>query len=160
VETQVGEGTTFTIYLPARPSEPSTTVSLRELPETAMGQGETVLVVEDDASVRKALVDSLALLNYRPLEATNGQEALATMEERGDEIGLVLSDVVMPRMGGVALLYALREKGSAVPVVMLTGHPLKKEMEDLRAQGLLEWLPKPPELERLAEVVARALRTD
>jgi DNA-binding NtrC family response regulator len=63
-------------------------------------------------------------------------------------------------MGGVALLHALQDRGSGVPVIMLTGHPLEKEMEDLRAHGLLEWLPKPPELKQLAEVVARALSTD
>jgi two-component system cell cycle sensor histidine kinase/response regulator CckA len=160
VETEPGRGTTFTVYLPAHLPEPSTAVPLRELPATAMGRGETVLVVEDDASVRKALVDSLALLNYRALEAQNGEEALAKVEELGDEIGLVLSDVVMPGMGGVALLHGLRERGLDVPVVMLTGHPLEKEMENLRAQGLLEWLPKPPEFEQLAEVVARALSKD
>jgi two-component system cell cycle sensor histidine kinase/response regulator CckA len=160
VETQVGKGTTITVYLPLRPSEPSTAVSLRELPVTSMGRGETVLVVEDDTNVRKALVDSLEMLNYRALQAVNGQEALTTLEELGDEIGLVLSDVVMPRMGGVALFHALRERGLGVPVVLLTGHPLEKEMEDLRLQGLADWLPKPPGLERLAEVVARALGTN
>jgi PAS domain S-box-containing protein len=160
VETEPGRGTTFTIYLPARLPEPSTAVPLRKLPATAMGQGETVLVVEDDASVRQALVESLELLNYRTLEAANGQEALAIAEELGDEIGLVLSDVVMPGMDGVALLRGLRERGSAVPVVMLTGHPPEEKMKDLRAQGLLEWLPKPPELEQLAEMVARALSKD
>jgi two-component system cell cycle sensor histidine kinase/response regulator CckA len=158
VETQVGEGTTFTIYLPVRPSEPSTGVSHGELPVAAMGQGETVLVVEDDVNVRKALVESLVPLNYRALEATNGQEALARMKEPGQEIDLVLSDVVMPRMGGVALLRRIRERGWRVPVVMLTGHPLEKEMEDLRAEGLMEWLPKPPRLEELAEVIASALK--
>jgi two-component system cell cycle sensor histidine kinase/response regulator CckA len=158
VHTELGRGTTFTIYLPARLPEPPTAIPLRELPATTMGQGETVLVVEDDASVRKALVESLELLNYRVLEAMNGREALAKVEELGNEIELVLSDVVMPGMGGIALLHALRERGLGVPVVMLTGHPLEKEMEDLRAQGLLEWLPKPPRLEELAEVMASALK--
>jgi PAS domain S-box-containing protein len=160
VKTEPGRGTTFTIYLPAHLPEPSTAVPPRKLPAAATGQGETVLVVEDDASVRKALVESLELLNYRTLEAANGQEALAVAEELGDEIGLVLSDVVMPEMDGMALLRGLRERGSAVPVVMLTGHPREEKMNDLRAQGLLEWLPKPPEFEQLAEVVARALSKD
>jgi DNA-binding response OmpR family regulator len=54
----------------------------------------------------------------------------------------------------------LRERGSTVPVVMLTGHPLERELEELRAQGMLEWLPKPPRLEELAEVMTWALRED
>jgi PAS domain S-box-containing protein len=158
VETRPGEGTTFTIYLPAVPMErPDTSDSLPQLPSLIRGQGQTILVVEDNNVVRKVLVESLKLLNYQVLQATNGQEALAMLEQYRDEIDLLLSDVVMPEMGGVALLHALKEKGLAVRVVMLTGHPVRKQMEELRAQGMIDWLPKPPRLEQLAEVIARAL---
>ena len=160
VESQMGQDTTFTIYLPLHPLELPTDTSLDELPALAKGQGEIILVVEDSVSTRKAIVESLELLNYRVLEATNGQEVLEVLEERGEEIALVLSDVVMPGMGGIALLHALREQGLAVQVVMLTGHPLENELEDLRAQGMIDWLPKPPGLEQLAEMVAQALGTD
>ena len=160
METQVGKGTIFTIYLPLHPSELSLVSSRAELPALPTGQGETILVVEDNAVVRKALADSLELLNYQVLEVSNGQEALETLEERQGEVALVLSDVVMPKMSGTALLHALRERGLTVQVVMLTGHPIKREMEELRTQGMIDWLPKPPELEQLAKVVARALATD
>jgi two-component system cell cycle sensor histidine kinase/response regulator CckA len=160
VDTQVGEGTTFTIYLPVYLAEPSTSASGAELSALPTGQGETILIVEDDAVVRKALLDSLEGLNYTVLEAVNGLEALALLEQYGDDVALVLSDVVMPGMGGIALLHALRERDLMVPVVMLTGHPLEKELEDLRAQGIIDWLPKPPQLEDLAMVVAQALGMD
>jgi PAS domain S-box-containing protein len=156
VESQVGQGTTLIIYFPALPThraEPPTAGA----PVLVEGHGETILVVEDSAPTRKALVDSLELLNHRVLEAANGQEALAVLEQHGDEIALVLSDVVMPGMGGIALLHELRQRGLKVGVVLLTGHPLQDEMESLRAQGMTDWLPKPPSLEQLAEVVARAL---
>jgi len=172
MQSQVGQGTTFTIYLPALPVHAPEAVTL-ELPALAEGHGETILVVEDNTSTRKALVDSLELLNYRTLEAANGREALAILEQRGDDpstgpsagsgqrsgqgIALVLSDVVMPGMGGLALFHALRQRGLAVRVVMLTGHPLEKELEELRAQGMSDWLLKPPSLEQLAQVLARAL---
>jgi two-component system cell cycle sensor histidine kinase/response regulator CckA len=161
VKSRVGEGTTFSIYLPAlpiRPPEPSAATLFQELPALAQGQGETILVVEDDTTTRRALAESLRQLNYRILEAAEGQEALALLEQRGEEIALVLSDVVMPGMGGIALLEALKKREVEVGVILLTGHPLEKEMEDLRAQGMTDWLPKPPNLERLAQVVARALR--
>ncbi len=74
-------------------------------------------------------------------------------------VALVLNDVVMPGMGGVALFHALRQRNLAVKVVLLTGHPLEEDMESLRTQGLSDWLPKPPSLEQLAEVVARALES-
>jgi len=157
VESQVGQGTTFTIYLPALPAHPSEPLAL-ELPALVKGRGETILVIEDDAAARGALVESLEMLNYRVLEAVEGQEALAILEQRGEEIALVLSDVVMPGMGGIALLHTLRERGLTVRVVMLTGHPLEKKLENLRAQEMTDWLPKPLSLEQLAEVVARALR--
>jgi CheY-like chemotaxis protein len=160
VETQVGEGTTFTIYLPLHRSEPAPVSSRAELPALPTGRGETILVVEDDAIVRKALADSLELLNYQVLEVSNGQEALELLDQRQEEIALVLSDVVMPRMSGTALLHALRERGLTVPVVMLTGHPIQREMEGLRMQGMADWLPKPPQMKELAEVVALALSTD
>jgi FixJ family two-component response regulator len=69
----------------------------------------------------------------------------------------VLRDVVMPGMGGIALLHTLRGQGLTVGVVMLTGHPLEEEL-NFRAQGMTDWLSKPLSLEQLAEVVARALR--
>jgi CheY-like chemotaxis protein len=124
-----------------------------------------VLVVEDNAATREALVESLRLLNYQVLEASNGQQALTIFEQHvseirrdADRIALVLSDVVMPGMGGVALFHALREKSPEIRVVLLTGHPLEDELKNLRTQGLGGWLLKPPSLERLAEVMAQALR--
>jgi CheY-like chemotaxis protein len=152
----MGEGTTFIIYLPAlqdRPTEfPSSGTSAMPL-----GHGELVLVVEDETAVRASLAESLEQLNYQILEATNGKQALNILEKHGEHIALVLSDVVMPDMGGIALLHALREKGYQAPLVLLTGHPMNKELDELKAQGLTAWLTKPLSLERLARVVDDAL---
>jgi CheY-like chemotaxis protein len=166
VTTTVGEGTTFTIYLPAL-----LVAKPEALPEERLalpqGQGETILVVEDNAAMREALVDTLELLNYRALEAANGREALEILERQtlevsedfqSLEIALVLSDVVMPEMGGIALFHVLKQRYSAIRVVLLTGHPMEEELETLRAEGLSDWLPKPPSPEQLAQVVAQALR--
>jgi CheY-like chemotaxis protein len=64
----------------------------------------------------------------------------------------------MPEMGGIALFHALREQAIPVKFVLLTGHPLKEELATLRAQGLAGWLAKPPNLDALADMVARALK--
>jgi CheY-like chemotaxis protein len=151
-----GEGSTFTLYLPALTVEPRETPG-GPLAHMISGTGQVILVVEDAATTRGALRDSLELLDYRVLEAANGEEALTIFEQRADEIALVLSDMVMPRMGGRDLFHSLKALDPAIKVVMLTGHPMQNEMEDLRAQGMVDWLPKPPSLEQLAEVVARAL---
>ena len=161
VQSQVGHGTTFTIYLPALPVHQPEAPTL-ELLTLTKGQGETILVVEDNQATRQALVDSLELLNYRTLEAADGQEALEILERQtaeisSPEVSLVLSDVVMPEMGGIALFHALRQRGLMVKVVLMTGHPLEEEMESLRTQGLSDWLPKPSNLEQLAQVLTRVL---
>ena len=79
------------------------------------------------------------------------------MEERRADVALVMSDVVMPVMGGIALFHRIRERGFQTPVILLTGHPMGKELEQLRSQGLSSWLPKPPSLERLAQAIDLAL---
>ncbi|MBU0496143.1 MAG: PAS domain S-box protein [Chloroflexi bacterium] len=156
VATNVGAGTTFSLYLPALPVAGAAVVV--ETPILVRGRGETVLVVEDDVTTRAVLRDALEDLNYRVLEAANGQEALAVFERRGGEIALVLTDLVMPVMGGQALFRALAQRAPAVKVVALTGHLLEAEIERLRSEGLVDCLPKPLALEQLAQVVARALQ--
>ncbi len=155
VNSRVGKGTTVVIYLPALPVfQPP--VSKREAPTLVKGQGATILVVEDDLAAREALVDSLEMLDYRVLEATNGQEALTIFEQKKDEIALVLSDLVMPHMGGVELYRALRQQRPSVRIVVLTGYPLDTA-EDLSSEGVVGWLQKPLSLEQLAQVVNGAL---
>ena len=159
VETQVGKGTTFSIYLPALPAHPVEQFET-ELFVPHEGRGETVLVVEDEMTVREALVESLQSLNYGVLEAADGQEALEILEQYGGQIALVLSDVIMPRMGGKALFHAMRQRGLTMPVLMLSGHPIKSELDSLRTQGLVEWMHKPPNLEQLSQLLAQTLREE
>ncbi len=156
VESRMGQGTTFALYLPALPtSRPGQGPSAGLDPE--QGRGEMILVVEDDDTTRRAMVEILEMLNYRVLEAANGQEALEVFDRHSGEIALVLSDLVMPEMGGRTLFQALRQRDVSVKIVVLTGHPLGEEMEGLRAQGVVDWVQKPFSLEELADVVARAL---
>jgi CheY-like chemotaxis protein len=89
-------------------------------------------------------------------EAANGQAALALLEAPAAQIDLILSDVVMPEMGGVALVHALRAQGSAVPVILLSGHPLDKVFAALKEQGVA-CFTKPPDLKQLAETIAQTL---
>lgn len=157
VASQVGHGTVFTIYLPtlAAAGEPA--------PETAAiasahGQGERVLVVEDNGPLRLALAHYLRQQGYDPLEAANGEEALELLTSQSDPVALILSDVVMPRLGGVGLVHALRARGWTQPVIFMTGHPMDEaELTPLRAQGLHAWLLKPLDLKQLAQAIYGAL---
>ncbi|MCP4538148.1 MAG: PAS domain S-box protein [Chloroflexi bacterium] len=158
VQTQEGEGCTFIIYLPILTTRPDTKVPKQE--QLVRGQGQTILVVEDADATRRAVVDSLKMLGYQILEATNGQEALALFEQRADDIAMVLSDVVMPEMGGEALFWALREHDPTIKVILMTGHPIEKELGELQVEGLNGWLLKPPVIEQLAQTIARVLEKE
>ena len=152
VETQMGAGTTFTIYLPAMITPPLAEPDAG-IAELTSGQGQTILVVEDNPTTRQALADSLVALNYRVQVAENGQQALAILEEHPEDIALVLSDVVMPEMGGIGLIEAMQHRGFDIRVILLTGHPLKEDWSHLKA----DWILKPPSLETLARAIAQAL---
>ncbi|MCB0135983.1 MAG: response regulator, partial [Caldilineaceae bacterium] len=79
-----------------------------------------------------ALTDMLESLNYTVVDASNGREALARRTEHGDRIAVVLSDVVMPEMGGIALAHALRMNSFMQPIILMSGHPLDEDTETLQ----------------------------
>jgi two-component system, cell cycle sensor histidine kinase and response regulator CckA len=156
VRTRIGEGTTFHILLPALPSARVETEEAAA-PPAPTGNGETILLVEDDDATRFALADTLEALNYNVLAATQGQEALALYEEHGAQIDLVLSDVVMPVMGGQALFHALQERNPQVKIILLTGHAMDAGLQQLIAGGTHSWMRKPPRIDELARKVAAVL---
>ncbi|HQK14124.1 MAG TPA: PAS domain S-box protein [Anaerolineae bacterium] len=156
VETQPGKGTTFRLYWPAlQTSSLQPEASLKA--EVLSGQGETIMVVEDDALVRAALIDALDMLGYRALEAANGQEALTLYTAHADTVALVISDWVMPTMSGSELVRALYERAPSLKVLMLTGHPLNQETRESVPPNVVGWILKPPNLERLSRDLHEAL---
>lgn len=157
VSSRLGEGSVFTIYLPSSAVDVANTAAMM-LESAHLGNGEHVLVVEDDPGVRAALVSILETLNYHPLEAMHGHEALEILTQHADEIALVLSDFVMPQLGGQGLLEAIRQRGLSQPVIILSGYPLQSELTELHALGLTDWLLKPPDVEQLARAITQALR--
>ena len=142
VQSQVGEGTIFTIYLPAL-AVAEQEVVLDEQPAGIEGEGETILVVEDDQVTLGALRDLLSSQNYNVLMAENGIKALEIFEQRSDSIDLVVCDVVMPEMGGVELFIALSARYPHVKMLFITGHPLQKENHALLERGSVHWMQKP-----------------
>ncbi|MCB0024666.1 MAG: response regulator, partial [Caldilinea sp.] len=147
-----GAGTTFVIYLPALvvASDAAASVAGR-LAAMPHGCGQTILVVEDDQALRTTLVEFLETLEYTVLEATDGTDALHLLDAGAEQPALILSDVVMPHMGGVALLKELYRRERRVPVILLTGHTMGDVLDGLRELGMAGWMPKPPPLRDLAE---------
>lgn len=156
VSSHEGQGTTFFLYFQSL--NHAVTGRLVDRTDSLLqGQGQTILLVEDGQATRQALLHSLISLNYQVIEASNGREALELLATKAQGIDLIVSDVVMPEMGGIALLQAIRRQRIYIPLVLLTGHPLGDELEKLQAMGLAGWLPKPPALENLSQLLARIL---
>ncbi len=138
----VGEGTTFHIYLPAQ--LPITeAVKMPDFAPVIRGSGEMLLLVEDDYSTREAMKTLLEDSNYRVLVASNGQEALSIYQKEGEAIALVISDMVMPEMGGVELYQTLVESYPEVKMLFITGHLVKEEDRRINESGSVHWLQKP-----------------
>jgi PAS domain S-box-containing protein len=156
VETAPGAGAKFIIYLPAAQVE-AVVPSPVETDAAPAGQEERLLLVEDNTALRMAMTDMLESLNYKVVDVANGRIALERLATPGADFALVLSDVVMPDIGGVELVRALRREGWRQPVVLMSGHPLDEELESLHDLGVAAWLPKPCSVERLTQALAAAL---
>lgn len=156
VATQVDRGTTFTMYLPplAERQQPA-----RDTAQEALGRGcgEIILVVEDEPQVLGVCKAMLEHLGYVVVTASTGLQALDVYKRQGSEIALVLADVVMPQMGGTELCQALWAWDSKVKMVVMTGYPLEEEGQQLLERGIVDWILKPLDLSRLAQVVGDAL---
>ncbi|MGD2178173.1 MAG: PAS domain S-box protein, partial [Anaerolineae bacterium] len=123
METEVGVGTIFHVYLPAHEGGQS-----REEERTAsvpQGEGEMILLVEDQENLREAGREMLTALNYRVLTAVNGEGALETLQ--GIMVDLVITDVVMPQMGGKALMRELTRRFPDLRALAVTGYTIDEE---------------------------------
>lgn len=154
--TAVNEGSTFRFYLPAlcRAVQDEGTTGPRA---TLHGGGELILLVDDEKAVREAMRQVLIEHNYRVLTAANGREALAVFLAHRADIVLVLTDVMMPEMGGGTLLRTLRELKPDLRVVVTSGLDPSSEHREFGALGALEILPKPCSATALLAAVRREL---
>ena len=156
VESEPGKGATIRILLPRTKEDPVKAWE-SSTGETSRG-GETVLLVEDDSAVRQALVYGLEQEGYNVLAAATGRDAIERFTRDAGEIAIVVTDLVMPEMGGVTLGEKLREAGAAIPIVYITGYDQDLEKypsEQLPLCG--GFLLKPFGPQALALAIRRAL---
>ncbi len=142
-DSAIGIGTTFTIYLPLASQLDADLPALVEREDLPRGR-ETVLLVEDEPAVRSLAARVLRQQGYVVLEATNGSEALRLVQTRPDvSIDLILTDVVMPQMGGNMLVNQLRTQQPSVKVLFMSGYPDRSFNQDSTIDFNLNFLQKP-----------------
>ncbi|MGE0454608.1 MAG: response regulator [Vicinamibacteria bacterium] len=153
---EAGVGTTFTIVLPRMPGEAAPPAEAEQDGAGVAGRG-TVLLVEDDEAARGLWQEMLEMLGYRTVVAANGVEALEQAEAQRGRIDLLLTDVVMPRLGGRELVARLREKRPDVRVIFMSGYTADTILRQGIADSGSPFLQKPFSAQQLASKIAETL---
>ena len=151
IQSQVGVGTTFKVFIPAdreAKTEAAQEISLEGL----RGNGELVLVVDDEAPIREAIVGTLESHNYRCYTAEDGTDALALYFERR-EIDIVITDLHMGMMDGLTLVRSLRKLNPEIKVIVSSGHIQKQNQAALDAIGIKSVLEKPYTADKLLQTL-------
>jgi len=156
---ELGHGTTFRIYLP-RVEDPAEHAGPIKNPQAAMGGSETVLLVEDEESVRHLVRETLVSKGYHVIEADNGEAGLRVAEGHNATIDMLITDVVMPGMSGRELAHRIAAARPQIKVLYLSGYT-----EDaIIHEGVLEpgtaFLQKPFTLQVLSRKVRDVLRDE
>jgi len=166
VDPGVGQGMTFRVSLPVRRAEeadkqhPIEEVLVEEEALALLrGEGEIILLAEDEDRVRELGREVLESLGYRVLTAANGREALEVYRS-AERVDLVIADMVMPEMGGKELMEELRKLDPHMKGLIITGYALKEDLRQLKEEGILEVVYKPFDIDTLAQMVRRALDVD
>jgi CheY-like chemotaxis protein len=154
VYSELGKGSRFSVYLPARPSAEAAAPA--DAAPGIRGAGELVLVVDDEETIRAATRFTLETNGYRVVDAADGEEALALARQHLDELKLVVTDVMMPALDGIALCRALRALKPSLAVIATSGLEQEEKRSELTAAGVREVLAKPCAAVDLLAAVRRA----
>jgi two-component system, cell cycle sensor histidine kinase and response regulator CckA len=156
VESEVGKGATFKVYLPADPTPVSPRVQNEK--DKALRGNETVLLVEDDQSLRSIMAQGLRSLGYGVIEAGNGQEAMQKWQQHHSRIDLLFSDMVMPEgLTGLDLAEKFRRSKIDLKVVISSGYSAEMIDESRLAVENITFLQKPYRIEAMAKSIRDSL---
>jgi two-component system, cell cycle sensor histidine kinase and response regulator CckA len=151
-------GTTFKIYFPA--IEEVHEEEYFEENEPPRGQGETILLVDDEPYLLELVSRQLVGANYRTITASNGKEALKLFEKHREQIKLVILDLLMPEMDGKRCLESLREMDPDVRALIATGHAKQGMALDLKEAGAKGFIHKPFDSNQLLEEIRKIIDED
>jgi two-component system NtrC family sensor kinase len=151
VASEVGKGSTFTLYLPRVPGIDQSQQQRSE-PSPPLGDGMSVLVVEDNIEVGRFAADALSELGYATTLVDNAMDALAELTRNAGRFDVVFSDVIMPEMTGLDLAQEIRRRQFDVPIVLTSGY--SHMLAQSSAYGF-EHLQKPYSADQLSRILQK-----
>ncbi|HLE61758.1 MAG TPA: PAS domain S-box protein [Pyrinomonadaceae bacterium] len=157
VYSEVGKGSQFGVYFPAFETKDAVRSSLPQT-DLPVGNGELVLVVDDEEAIRQITSSTLETFGYKVLTASDGTEAVALYAEHRNEIAVVLTDMLMPFMDGSATIRALHKMNPQVKIIAASGLSATHKAGDASMEGVKIFLSKPYTAEKLLKAMARVLR--
>jgi PAS domain S-box-containing protein len=156
LRSEIGKGTTVTMYLPRFTGPPSVVGPKPEEANEPSGQGQTVLVVEDEESVRMLIIEVLDELGYRALQAANGDGAILHLKSP-TSIDLLITDVGLPGLNGRQLAEIARQERPGLPVLFLTGYAANAANRANFLDPGMEMIFKPFAMQELATKIGKIL---
>ncbi|MBE9005417.1 response regulator [Fortiea sp. LEGE XX443] len=151
VYSEEGLGSQFKVYLPAQ----EITETIEELePEFPRGNGELILIVDDEAAIRDVTKTSLESYNYKAITASDGIEAIALYAEHREEISLVLTDMLMPSMDGITTIRTLQKINPNVKIIAISGLASSDKVDAAYDIGIQAFLSKPYTANQLLEAIS------
>ncbi len=155
VESAVGQGSTFCLWFPLLEEPTAAAIKETKGVNTTTGQGELILIADDEMELRETTADVLEALGYRVLTARDGQDAFDIFMAQKNEIALTLLDVVMPHCNGPELATVLRKLRPDVKIIFTTGHDLGTKPTDISGPVL----GKPFDIGKLSRLIRKLLET-
>ncbi|MBE9002306.1 PAS domain S-box protein [Nostoc sp. LEGE 12447] len=159
VESSVGQGSRFQIYFPAF-TDTQQQQPLTEDYELLKGNGEVVLVVDDELSLQQIIQTSLLNYNYQMLSANNGVEAISVYVEHKNKISAALIDLMMPDMDGIITICTLQKINPHLKIIAMSGLATNEKIAEATSAGIKAFLPKPFTLSELLRTLSLLLNQD
>jgi two-component system cell cycle sensor histidine kinase/response regulator CckA len=157
VYSEPGKGTAFKIYLPTQSDQPEARAEQLEAEDFPRGNGEHLLLVDDEASILEITKQTLEAFGYHVLVANNGAHAISMFAVNRDKINLVLTDMMMPIMDGPATIIALKQIDPKVVIIAASGLDVNGANERAQAAGVKHFLTKPYSAGKVLRAIKKAL---